>query len=118
LFHAETVQVIPKLDFDEIAPGETRKGLFVVKNLGVARNFKLMVTDARRLVTGFEPKEFTLSNSETKQVQVEMAVPTGAASLFEDDLIVVASSTSGAPTRNSAVVKLTIADNKSRQNAH
>jgi hypothetical protein len=118
LLHAETVQVIPKIDFDEISPGESRKAVFVIRNVGAARNFKLTVTDARRLVTGFEPRELTLREREVKQVEVEVAVPAGSTKVFEDDLVIVASSTTGAPTRNSAVVKLTVADNTNRQNAH
>jgi hypothetical protein len=118
LFHAETVQITPKLDFDEISPGESRKAVFVVRNLGAARNFKLTVTDARRLVSGFEPKEFILREGEMRRVEVEVAVPAGATKIFEDDLVIVASSTSGEATRNSAVVKLTVVDNTNRQSAH
>ncbi len=117
LFHAETVQVIPKLDFDEIAPGETRKAVFAVRNLGPARSFRVTAIDAKRFATSFEPKEFTLGERETGQVQVVLAVPAGTASLLADDLVIVVSSTTGAPTSNSAVVKLSVSDSTNRQNA-
>ncbi|HEY2469047.1 MAG TPA: hypothetical protein VGI45_14585 [Terracidiphilus sp.] len=118
LFHAETVQVVPKLDFDEIGPGETRKAAFAIRNLGAARSFKMRVIDGRQFVTSFEPKQLTLGSHETGVVQVEVGVPAGTAKIFEDDLVFVVSSTTGAATSNSAVVKLTVSGNTNRQNAH
>src|SRR5229473_7266345 len=37
LFHAESVEISPKLDFDELAAGSTRKALFTVRNIGSPR---------------------------------------------------------------------------------
>lgn len=116
LFHAETVQVIPRMDFDELGPGESRKAVFAIRNLGAARNFKLTVTDARRWVTSVEPKEIALGEREMGQVQVELTAPAGLTKFSEDDLVIVVTSTTGAPTKNSAVVKLTVADNTNHQN--
>lgn len=110
LFHAETVQVIPKLDFDEIAPGETRKATFEIKNRGETRNFKVRVTDAKRLVARVEPTELRIGEHETGLVEVELAAPASTANLFEDNLVIVVSSTTGSATSNSAVVKLSVSD--------
>lgn len=114
LFHAETVQVIPKLDFDEIAPGEARKAIFAVRNLAEVRSFKVMATDARRIVTRVEPAELTIGAHESGLVEVELAVPAAIANVFDDNLVIVVSSTTGAATSNSAIVKLSIADHTGR----
>ena len=109
LFHAESVQVVPKFDFDEIAPGETRDAEFEVKNLGPARSFKVMETDSRRFVTKAEPRDLLLDARGTGTVHVQLTVPAGTAKGVGDDVVVVVSSTSGAATRNSAIVHLTVA---------
>lgn len=109
LFHAESVQVTPKFNFDELAPGEQRKGEFEVRNFGPARTFKVTVTDARKFVTGVEPKELVLAARGTGILKVQLAVPAATTSTYGDDLIVVVASTSGAPTTNSAIVHLSVA---------
>lgn len=115
LFHAETVQVTPKLDFDEIAVGgDTREAVFAVKNLGPARSFRITVTDARRFVTNFEPRELPLDADGSGLVRVQLSVPVGISNVFEDDLVIVAASNSGPATTNSAVVRLRVADTKSQ----
>jgi len=108
LFHAETVQVIPKLDFDEVSPGSTRDAIFEIKNTGAARSFKVLASDARRFITGVEPQELQLGANATALVRIRLAVPTTAAENVEDDLVIVATSTSGAATTNSAIVHLSV----------
>ncbi|WP_162601576.1 hypothetical protein [Occallatibacter savannae] len=108
LFHGESVQVVPKVSFDEIAPGEKRTGEFEVRNFGPARTFKVTVTDARKLVSSFEPKELTLPTHGSGTLKVQLAVPARTTN-FGDDLVVVVASTSGAPTTNSAIVHLLVA---------
>lgn len=117
LFHAETVQLTPRLDFDEIAAGDTREAVFAVKNLGPARMFKVTVTDARRFVTSFEPHDLTVEAHGTALVHIKLAVPDGISNLFDDNLVIVAAGTSAPPTTNSAVVRLTVRDTKP-QSAH
>jgi hypothetical protein len=104
--------VIPKLDFDELAPGSTREAEFQIKNLGPARSFKVVVTDARRFAIFGETRELNVGAHQTAPVKVKLTVPSDAAQGLEDDLVVVVSSTSGAATTNSAVVRLTVAKHR------
>ena len=60
LFHVESVEVSPRLDFDELSPGGTKQVAFTVRNLAVPRTFKITVTDAHQFVGKVEPKELTL----------------------------------------------------------
>ena len=106
LFHAATVAVVPKLDFDEIAPGSTREAEFEIRNLGPARSFKVIVTDGRRFATFGETQTLTVGAHQTASLKIKLTVPPGTAKGVEDDLVVVASSTSGAATTNSAVIRL------------
>ena len=109
LFHAETVQVIPKLDFDEVSPGAARDAIFEVKNTGAARSFKVLASDARRFIKGVEPQELQLGANATALVRIRLAVPSTSAENVEDDLVIVATSTSGAATTNSAIAHLSVA---------
>jgi uncharacterized membrane protein len=118
LFHAASVAVIPKLNFDELTPGSKREAEFEVRNLGPARNFKVIVTDARRFVSVSGPRELAIGAHQSGSVKVQIAVPAGAANGTGDDLVVVASSTSGIATTNSAVVRLSIADESKVQQPH
>jgi hypothetical protein len=115
LFHAATVEVVPKLNFDELVPGSTRDAEFEIRNLGPPRNFKVIVTDARRYVTVVGPQELAIGAHQTSSLKVRMTVPVGAANGTGDDLVVVASSTSGSATTNSAVVRLSVADKSKAQ---
>ena len=108
LFHAATVAVIPKLNFDQLATGSTREAEFEISNLGQARSFKVIVTDARRFATFGETRELTVGAHQTSSFKVKLSVPSGTAKGVEDDLVVVASSTSGAATTNSAIVRLAV----------
>jgi von Willebrand factor A domain-containing protein 7 len=108
LFHAESVEVTPKLNFDELAAGVTKRAVFAVKNLGAPRTFKVTVTDARRFMTGVEPKELSLGTGQTASVRVDLAVPAGTRAGVGDDLVIVVASTTGAATSNSSVVHLDV----------
>ena len=109
LFHAESVQVVPRLSFDEIAPGTTRTGEFEVRNFGAARTFKATVTDAHRFVSKVEPQELFVGAHGSGKLHVRLAVPAGTKTGDGDDVIVVVASTSGTPTTNSAIVHLSVA---------
>ena len=74
LFHAESVEVAPKLNFDELAPGATREAVFDIRNLGPARSFKVTVIDARRFVTEIEPHEFTIGTHQKVPLKVTLTV--------------------------------------------
>jgi hypothetical protein len=110
LFHAESVEVVPKLNFDELAPGATREAVFDIRNLGAARRFKVTVTDARRFITTVEPREFAIETDKAASIKVKLTVPPGTAKGGGDDLVVLVSSTSGNATTNAAVVRLTVTD--------
>jgi hypothetical protein len=108
LFHAESVEVSPKLEFDEMPAGSTKQAVFAVRNLGPARTFKVTVTDARGFVTKAEPKDMALGAGQSGLVHVELAVPARTPAGSGDDLVILAASTSGAGTTNSSVVHLSV----------
>src|SRR5258707_6338909 len=116
LFHAESVEISPTLDFDELPAGSTRQITFTVRNFGSPRTIKLTVTDAHQFVSQVEPKELTLGAGESGAVRVNLAVPAGTASGVSDDLVIVAQSTAGPPTSNSSVLHLSISSSGATQN--
>lgn len=116
LFHAESVEISPKLDFDELPAGSTRQVAFTVRNIGVPRTFKLTVTDAHQFVTKVEPKELALGARESGTVRVDLAIPAGTAPGIGDDLVVVAQSSAGPATSNSSVVHLSVSSSSATQN--
>jgi hypothetical protein len=116
LFHAESAELTPTLNFDELLAGETRRATFTLRNIGAARTFKLTVTDARRFVTGVEPMELSLGPDESGNVSVDVSVPAGTSAGSGDDLIIVAASKAGPPTSNSSVVHLSVASEKASNN--
>jgi hypothetical protein len=118
LFHAATVQVLPKLDFDQIAPGSSRTAVFEIRNYGQARTFKITVTDTQRLVTSVEPQELSIGSRGSGSVHVVLAVPATAHKFRRDNLVVLAQSTSGPATANSAVVPIMVADPEPASPAH
>jgi len=75
LFHAESVEVSPKLDSDELPAGSTTQVAFAVRNIGFARTFKLTVTDAHQFVSKVEPKELALGAGDSGTVRVDLAIP-------------------------------------------
>jgi len=104
LFHVESVEVSPRLDFDELSPGGTKQVAFTVRNLAVPRTFKITVTDAHQFVGKVEPKELTLGAGETGTVQVNLTVPQGTAPGVGDNVVFVATSVAGPATSNFSVV--------------
>jgi len=112
LFHAESVELSPTLDFDELSPGSARQIAFTVRNIGSARTFQMTVTDAHKFVSKVEPKELSLGAGESGVVRVDLTVPATAAPGIEDDLVIVAASTTGPATSNSSVVRLSVSSNK------
>jgi hypothetical protein len=116
LFHAESVEISPKLDFDELPAGSTKQVAFVVRNIGFARTFKLTVTDAHQFVSKVEPKELALGAGESRTVRVDLAIPAGTAPGTGDDLVIVARSSTGPPTSNSSVVHLSVSSSSAAQN--
>lgn len=108
LFHAESVEVSPKLDFDELPAGSTKRATFTVHNIGSPRTFRIVVTDARQLVRKVEPRELSLGMDESGIVQVDLTVPAETAPGVEDDVVVVATSTAGPGTSNSSVAHFSV----------
>jgi len=108
LFHAESVEVSPGLDFDELFPGRTKQATFTVRNIGFPRTFKLTVTDAHQFVTRVEPQELRLGAGESGTIRVDLTVPAGTPPGVGDDVVVVAASTAGPATSNSSVVHFSV----------
>ena len=108
LFHAESVEVLSRLDFDELQAGQNKQATFAVRNLGSPRTFKVTVVDTHRFMTSSEPKELSLSQGQSGMIRVDLSVPPGTAAGTGDDLIVVAASTTGPSTSNSSVVHLNV----------
>jgi len=108
LFHAESVEVSPKSDSDELSPGSIKRVAFTVRNIDDPRTFKITVTDAHQFVSKVEPKELTLAAGESGTVRVNLTVPAGTRPGLGDDLVIVAASTSGPPTSNSSVLHFSV----------
>jgi von Willebrand factor A domain-containing protein 7 len=116
LFHGESVEVSPKLDFDEVSAGSTKQATFTVRNIGSPRTFRMAVTDARSFVSKVEPKELSLGADESGIIHVGLNVPAGTAPGVEDDVVVVATSTAGPGTSNSSVVHFSVSSSGAAQN--
>jgi hypothetical protein len=116
LFHAESVEVSPQLDFDGLLAGNTRQAAFTVRNFGPRRTFKMTVTDARQFVREVEPKELALGAGESGTIRVTLTVPSGTAPGVGDDVVVVAASTANPATSNSSVVHFSVYRSNSSQN--
>jgi hypothetical protein len=108
LFHVESVEVSPKLDFDELSPGNTKRVAFTVRNLAVPRSFKITVADAHQFVGNVEPQELALGAGETGTVHVDLTVPAGTAPGVGDNVVFVATSVAGPATSNSSVVHFSV----------
>jgi von Willebrand factor A domain-containing protein 7 len=115
LFHAESVQVSPRLDFDELAEGSTSHVSFTVENVGFPRTFHITVTDAHQFVSKVDPKELTLGAGKSGTVRVDLTVPAGSAPGIGDDVVIVAASTAGPPTSNSSVVHFSVSSSGATQ---
>ena len=108
LFHVESVEVSPRLDFDELSPGGSKQVAFAVRNVAVPRTFKITVTDAHQFVGKVEPKELTLGAGETGTVQVDLTVPAGTEPGVGDSVVFVATSVAGPATSNFSVVHFSV----------
>ncbi|HXY49829.1 MAG TPA: hypothetical protein VEI01_10295 [Terriglobales bacterium] len=108
LFHAESVEVSPRLDFDELSPGSTKQLAFTVRNVAIARTFRITVTDAHQFVAKVEPKELALGAGESGTVRVDLIVPEGTAPGVGDNVVFVASSVVGPATSNSSIVHFSV----------
>jgi len=108
LFHAESAEVSPQLDFDELSPGSTKQVAFTVQNFTVPRTFKITVTDTHQFLDKVEPKELALGAGESGTVRVDLAVPAGTAPGVGEDLVFVAASVVGPPTSNSSIVHFSV----------
>ena len=104
LFHAESVEVSAKLEFDDLSAGSTQQIAFTVRNIGFPRTFNITVTDSHQFVGEVEPKKLTLGAGESGTVRVDLTVPAGTAAGLGEDVVIVAASTVGPPTSNSSVV--------------
>jgi len=69
-------------------------------------------------VRGSEPSELLIGAHGTGLVRVQLAVPETATNYAGDDLIVVAASTSGAATTNSAIVRLNVLKDTDSHDLH
>jgi hypothetical protein len=108
LFHAESVEVSWNRAFDELPAGSAKQAEFTIRNVGYARTFKLTATDARRFVSKVEPTELMLGPGESGTIRIGLTVPSGTPQGTGDDLVVVAASTAGPATSNSAVVYFSV----------
>jgi len=108
LFHGESVEVSTRQDNDELSPGSTKQIVFTVRNVSVARTFKITVTDTRQFLANVEPKELSLGAEESGTVRVDLNVPAETAPGVSDALVIVASSVVGPATSNSSVVHLSV----------
>jgi len=116
LFHAESVEISPKLDRDELLAGSTEQVAFTVRNIGFPRTIKLTVTDAHLFVSKVEPKELSLGAGESGTVHVDLTIPAGTTPGVGDDLVIVARSTVGPPTSNSSIVHVSVVSSNATQN--
>jgi len=114
LFHSESVEVSPKLDFDELSAGSTKQAMFAIRNIGAPRTFKVTVTDTRRFISKVEPTELSLGANQSGMIRVVLIVPAGTAPGIGDDVVVFASSTAGSATSNSSVVRFSISSDAGR----
>jgi hypothetical protein len=103
LFHAETVEVSPRMAFDELPAGGTKHVVFAIRNLGPSRTFKITATDSGHFIQNPERRQLALPANGTRTIQLELAVPLSAPEA-EDDVVVVATSTSEPASSNSSVV--------------
>lgn len=108
LFHAESVEVAWNRDVGELPAGNTTPVTFTVQNTGEARTFQLRVTDAHQFVSRVEPQQLALESGQVATIKVDLKVPADAAPGTPDDVIVLATSTSGTPTTNSSIAHYSV----------
>jgi hypothetical protein len=108
LFHAESVEVLSRLDSDELHAGESKQAIFAVRNLGSPRTFKVTVIDTHHFMISSQTQELSLSQGQSGMIRVDLSVPPGTPAGTGDDIVVVAASTTGPSTSNSSVVHLNV----------
>jgi hypothetical protein len=108
LFHAETVEVVPPVEIDDVAPGSSRAIPFTIHNVGAAATFRIIAADGRRMVSRFEPSTLTLDTGTAATVTVWITVPAGAAPGGGTDVTVTATSGSNPRTSNGASMHVAI----------
>jgi uncharacterized membrane protein len=114
LFHAETVEVSPAQEFDELAAGDTEQLTFAVRNIGPPTEFKITVTDARHFVGQVVPSQLMLDTGESGTIWVHLTVPAGSAAGIGDDIIVVATSRATPASSNSSVIHVSVSASTAR----
>jgi von Willebrand factor A domain-containing protein 7 len=108
LFHAESLEVSWNHAFDELAAGSTRQAQFTIRNAGASGTFKVTAVDAHQFAGKVEPAELTLASGQTGTVMINLSVPATAQAGTGDDVVVMATSTAGPTTSNSAVVHFSV----------
>lgn len=111
LFHAETVEVTP-LDLGEegFPAGKVAALRFKIRNVGEAREFRVLAVDTKNFLTSHEPQVVSLGGGESREVPVELNIPATTTGYTRDTVIITATATSDPPTSNSAVVEFRVAD--------
>lgn len=109
LFHSETVEVAPlNPGIEELPAGKIIPIRFNIHNAGAARDFRIQVVDTRNFLSNHEPQTLSLAGGESRELPVELNIPASTPGYTRDTVIVTATSTSGPPTSNSAVVEFGI----------
>lgn len=114
MFHAETVEVLPGSELDELAAGDTKQVTFTVRNTGLLARFEITVTDAQSFVSQVVPRELTLGTGESGTVRVDLTVPMGTVAGIGDDVIVIATSRAAPATSNSSVIHVAVSTSTAR----
>jgi hypothetical protein len=108
LFRAENLEVSWNRTFDELPAGNTQQVQFTVFNTGASGTFKVTAVDAHQFVAKVEPAELALASGQSGTILINLSVPAATKPGTGDDVIVVATSTSGPVTSNSSVAHFSV----------
>lgn len=109
LFHGESVEVSPlDVGLEDLPAGKTVPLRFKIRNAGAARKFRILAVDTKNFLTSHEPQILSLGAGESREIPVELNIPANAPGYARDTVIITATSTSGPPTTNSAVVEFDV----------
>lgn len=109
LFHSETVEVSPiNPGLEDLPTGKTIPIRFNVHNAGAAQDFRIQVVDTRNFLSNHEAQMLSLAGGESREIQMDLNIPSDTPGYTRDTVIVTATSTSGSPTSNSAVVEFDV----------
>jgi hypothetical protein len=109
LFHAETVEVTPlDLGLEDLYAGKTVPIRFKIRNAGAAREFRILAVDTKNFLASREPRVLTIGAGESRDVPIELNIPANISGYTRETVIITATSTSGSPTTNSAVVEFDV----------